>query len=240
MHVDEANKRIVMYFHGEGVSKNYPGCNQLSYVSISKDGLNFNAFSYPVAPFYLRMFKVNDKFYGIAKNRNKNGLLLVSSDWLKPFKILREVFPRIRHSAIFVDVKHILMFYSRIGDKPESIMLSRIPLEKFPKFFCINQVELVAKPEMEYEGVDIRANHSFPGKSRTRSQEVRDPAIFSEDGRLYLLYSNAGEAGICISEYHDKENEVINSTLLNEYYTRAISSRLYRQIIYKLKSMITS
>jgi hypothetical protein len=30
--------------------------------------------------------------------------------------------------------------------------------------------------------------------------QLRDPAIFEEDGRVYLLYSVAGEAGIGIAE----------------------------------------
>ena len=30
--------------------------------------------------------------------------------------------------------------------------------------------------------------------------QLRDPAIFEEDGRIYLLYSVAGESGIAIAE----------------------------------------
>jgi hypothetical protein len=32
--------------------------------------------------------------------------------------------------------------------------------------------------------------------------ELRDPAIYEEDGRLYLLYSVAGEQGIAIARLH--------------------------------------
>jgi hypothetical protein len=31
-------------------------------------------------------------------------------------------------------------------------------------------------------------------------RQLRDPAIFTEDGRTYLLYSVAGESGIAIAE----------------------------------------
>jgi hypothetical protein len=34
--------------------------------------------------------------------------------------------------------------------------------------------------------------------------QLRDPAIFEEDGRIYLLYSIAGEAGIGIAEIENR------------------------------------
>ena len=30
--------------------------------------------------------------------------------------------------------------------------------------------------------------------------ELRDPAIYEEDGRLYLFYAGAGESNICVAE----------------------------------------
>lgn len=238
VHIDELNKRIVMYFHGEGTSNQYPEFNQLSYVATSKNGLDFTALNYPIAPFYLRVFKVNNEFYGVAKNRNKSGLLLVSEDWLEPFTVLDEIIPRMRHVAIFVQKTCILLFYSRIGDCPESILLRRISLVGFPQLFSMSDPELVAEPIMEYEGINIRAKHSEPGKSKSRSREIRDPAIFSENDSLYLLYSNAGEQGLCISEYLDKANEKIPCSLINEYYIRMLSSKLSRQVLRQLKKLI--
>ena len=32
--------------------------------------------------------------------------------------------------------------------------------------------------------------------------QLRDPAIFEEDGRVYLLYAVAGERGIALAEVH--------------------------------------
>jgi len=37
------------------------------------------------------------------------------------------------------------------------------------------------------------------GAARGRVRQVRDPAVYAEDGRLYLLYSVAGEQGIAIA-----------------------------------------
>ena len=38
------------------------------------------------------------------------------------------------------------------------------------------------------------------GAVRGQENALRDPAIFSEDDRTYLLYSVAGESGIAIAE----------------------------------------
>ena len=32
--------------------------------------------------------------------------------------------------------------------------------------------------------------------------QLRDPAIYEEDGRVYLLYTVAGERGIALAEVH--------------------------------------
>lgn len=43
---------------------------------------------------------------------------------------------------------------------------------------------------------------SVRGAARSPVRELRDPAIFVEAGRTYLLYSVAGESGIAIAEVH--------------------------------------
>ena len=34
------------------------------------------------------------------------------------------------------------------------------------------------------------------------ANQLRDPAIYEEDGRVYLLYAVAGERGIALAEVH--------------------------------------
>jgi len=34
--------------------------------------------------------------------------------------------------------------------------------------------------------------------------QLRDPAIFEEDGRVWLLYAIAGESGIALAELHER------------------------------------
>jgi hypothetical protein len=59
---------------------------------------------------------------------------------------------------------------------------------------------LVLKPEIEYEGTTMPLIPSEVGGAKGRRNEVRDPSIFEENGRTYMVYSVAGENGLGISE----------------------------------------
>jgi hypothetical protein len=59
---------------------------------------------------------------------------------------------------------------------------------------------VILEPEMEWEGSSLPLRPSVRGAAYTRLRELRDPALFEEDGRLYLLYSISGEAGIAVAE----------------------------------------
>ena len=56
------------------------------------------------------------------------------------------------------------------------------------------------EPEMDWEGGDEPLLPSTRGLVHGPVRQLRDPAIFTEDGRTYLLYSVAGESGIAIAD----------------------------------------
>ena len=58
----------------------------------------------------------------------------------------------------------------------------------------------VLEPELDYEGGELPLIPSVRGLSNEPVRQLRDPAIFSEWPRTYLLYSVAGERGIAIAE----------------------------------------
>ena len=58
-------------------------------------------------------------------------------------------------------------------------------------------IEVIA-PKYNFEGVDLPIQPSTGGLDRERVHELRDPAIYCEDGKIWLLYSVAGEQGIAI------------------------------------------
>jgi hypothetical protein len=55
-------------------------------------------------------------------------------------------------------------------------------------------------PDEPYEGADLPLRPSTRGSDLERVRELRDPAIYQEDERTYLLYTIAGEQGIAIAE----------------------------------------
>ncbi len=56
------------------------------------------------------------------------------------------------------------------------------------------------EPELEYEGGRLALAPSRRGLVSGPVRQLRDPAIYREDGRTYLLYSVAGEHGLAIAD----------------------------------------
>ena len=55
-------------------------------------------------------------------------------------------------------------------------------------------------PSARWEGADAPLVRSVRSTAYGQVNQLRDPAIFEEDGRVYLLYAVAGESGIAIAE----------------------------------------
>jgi len=55
-------------------------------------------------------------------------------------------------------------------------------------------------PPRSWEGADAPLTPSVRSTAYGQVNQLRDPAIFEEDGRTYLLYAIAGESGIAIAE----------------------------------------
>jgi len=105
-----------------------------------------------------------------------------------------------RHAAVLKEDNRLLLFYSRIGDNPESILFSEIDLDKDWTEWKPSKPMMVIKPEMDYEGARLPLKASSLGASKTPSNQLRDPYVFKDKNRLYLFYSVAGEAGIALAE----------------------------------------
>ena len=58
------------------------------------------------------------------------------------------------------------------------------------------------RPERPWEGAEHPLEPSIRSVAYEPVNQLRDPAIFEEDGRVFLLYAVAGEAGIAIAELH--------------------------------------
>ena len=58
----------------------------------------------------------------------------------------------------------------------------------------------ILRPEKSWEGADEPLVPSMRSTAYTKVNELRDPAVFLDEGRIYLFYAVAGESGIAVAE----------------------------------------
>lgn len=203
--IDSIRKELVMYFHcpvhigGADSIKNYP---QVTLRSTSKNGIDFHPENEILGDYYFRVFRWKGYHYGLARL----GALYRSSDGISNFEKGTNPFLKIqnpsklRHLAVVVKKSTLYVFYSRIGDTPERILLSTIPLTEDWNSWTPSEPVTILEPAQDYEGVNLPMAPSVVGASKAPVRELRDPAIFEDSGKTYLLYSIAGELGIAIAE----------------------------------------
>jgi hypothetical protein len=201
VHVDEQKRQIRMYFHcpAEGSTRDIG--IQKTFVALSSDGLHFSPISAPLGDPYFRVFRWQDYYYALARA----GVLLRSHDGLTPFETGPTLFNKdpklvLRHAAVDVQGSRLAVYYSRIGDRPERILLSYISLVPDWRSWKASPAVTVISPETSEEGIELPLEVSKIGEAEGRVRELRDPAIFHDGGRIYLLYSIAGESGLSVAE----------------------------------------
>jgi hypothetical protein len=197
--IDEVNRRFVMYFHGRLKSEG----KQRSFVAVSDDGLHFVPHPRAIGPAYARIFRHGRWHYGLFGAQTV--VLSRSRDGIADFEEGPVVLPRAgekppRHVAVrkawtFADV-----YYSRKGDKPERIFRGTINLFGDWREWKITKPKEILRPEAEYEGADLQLKRSKSGRSKKRENALRDPAIFLDGRKAWLLYSVAGESGIALGQ----------------------------------------
>jgi hypothetical protein len=200
VHVDEREKRIRMYFHGSEVASGVPGAAQYTRVAVSSDGLRFEASAERLGRPYFRVFAWDGYTYALGMP----GVFYRSRDGLTKFEEGPRLFgPNMRHTALKLDGNVLSVFYTDVGDNPESIKLATIELTPDWLAWKESKPVVVLQPEEPHEGADAPRVPSVRGLVHGPACQLRDPAIFREDARTYLLYSVAGENGIAIAELKD-------------------------------------
>jgi hypothetical protein len=216
IYVDHARKRIVMWFHGmwtEG--QKWPedpaearkwlrerGYFQYTQVAESADGIHYKPLPGITRQTYLRVFSKGGEYYGIARL----GQLLRSKDVLSPFELGPDPFRdgpyagRVRHVAFLERGNNLEVFFSAIGDAPESIIHTTIPLNgDWTQWKAVHYRE-VLHPEASYECPNMEIAPSEVGEIYGPARQLRDPAIFVENAKTYLFYTICGEQGVAAAE----------------------------------------
>jgi hypothetical protein len=196
VHVDHAQQRIRMYYHGSDTPSAGGGA-QATRVALAEDGLHFTALPALLGRPYFRVFQWDGYHYALAMP----GVMYRSRDGLTDFEEGLTLFTRaMRHTALKVDGQTLSVFYTNAGDCPERILLSTIDLTPDWHTWVASESVVVLEPELAYEGGHLPRQPSKRGLAMEPVCQLRDPAIFYENGHTYLLYAVAGEQGMAMAE----------------------------------------
>ena len=214
--IDERQQRILLWVHGmwtEG--QRWPerrqdaaawvkqrGYAQFTQVAESRDGLAFRTHPAITRQSYLRVFPFQGRFYGMARL----GQLLRASNPLDAFEPGGSPFRdspfagRVRHVSLLEDNGLLHIVFSAIGDAPENILYTTVSMKGDWDQWRIGPVSRVLTPEARYECPDLPVEKSEVGEIDHPARQLRDPALFRDEGKLYLFYTFCGEQGIAGAE----------------------------------------
>ena len=191
--VDPVTRQIRLYFHGgDGTALS----EQTESVAVSPDGLTFRMERRDLGEPYWRVFRYEDSWYALVMP----GTLLRSDDGFTGFEQAGPILPpSARHSAVAILGDHAFVFYSKIGDCPESILVGRMDLTgPWAQWQVANPATLLM-PTEPYEGGNLPVAPSAPGECENPVRELRDPAAYVEDRTIYLPYVGGGERCIAMA-----------------------------------------
>lgn len=193
VHIHEDAKEVWMYYHGQ-----VENGDQLTKVAKSKDGLSFTPEPGYLGKSYFRVFPHENAYYALSHaggviNRSKNGAHFEAGPAIGD--------PNMRHTAIQrVSDQQIKIYWSRFGDEPEHILVSDMDVSRDWTTWELANTHSFRQPEFSWEGTDLEIKSSQSGFASAELHELRDPGIYVEADRCYLLYSVKGESGIGICD----------------------------------------
>jgi len=204
VHILSNLKEIRMYYHGRSKPTSEPR-PQFSRAAVSTDGLHFSAQAPRLGNAYFRAFAWDGMTYALSMP----GKFYRSPDGLTGFERGPVLFTRdMRHAAVRVREGVLEVFYTNAGDCPESILLSFIELTPDWMKWTASPPQTVLWPEESCEGVGQPLEPSARGPVYGPARQLRDPCLFEEEGRTFLLYAVAGESGLALAEILEDEPEV--------------------------------
>lgn len=114
-----------------------------------------------------------------------------------------------RHSALLKRGDQLFVFWTRVGDDPERILLSTVDLRGDWHTWrpdLIDEAIEIHRPTYDWEGANLPNVPSVRGGCMRPVNQLRDPAIYEEDDEIYLLYSLQGEQEIGIGKLEPLNN----------------------------------
>ena len=110
-----------------------------------------------------------------------------------------------RHNACLVRGDTLYVVWSRVGDIPESLLISKMDISNpdWEEWKATEPIKIL-EPEKEWEGSKLPSVSSLRGELSLERRELRDPCLFwdSEKDKVYLYYVGRGEKeiGVCSAD----------------------------------------
>jgi len=194
VHILEDRHEIRMYYHGCCMPE---PPHQVTRLASGTDGLHFTASPAILGSSYWRAFYWRDYWYTLEMP----GTFRRSRDGISGFETGPSRFtPAMRHAAVHCCQDTLTVFYSNAYDCPERILWVQIELHADWHTWKASEPRTLAAPEADWEGADCPVVPSQRGPVNHRAHQLRDPCVFEDEGKTYLLYAVAGEHGIAIGE----------------------------------------
>ncbi|MGJ3243736.1 MAG: hypothetical protein ACFE0O_12410 [Opitutales bacterium] len=219
VHIDDANRRIFMLYHGCGNRHPHdsPYPQQTAFAS-GPDGLTFQADDTLLTESYYRVIRHPDRAGWLGCAGGPYRILYFTDDPARPpcagprldipgeplgdpagkdWRAL-DAMTRLRHVALDTRPGTLILYYTCCGDTPERIKRVHIALDQDPgaAAWTTSAPEEVARPATDAEGAHLPVEPSRGGSVHAPVHQLRDPEIFHDDGKPYLFYTLAGEHGI--------------------------------------------
>lgn len=203
--VDESSRTIRLYYHGLDSFAIQP-----TRVATSHDGLHFEPHAEVLSAPYLRVFPHAGAWYGLAMP----GQIYRSANGLTKFESGPSLFePNMRHAGVWLRGDSLWVFWTRVGDAPERILLSTVDLRGDWMSWRESEAIEVRRPVQRWEGASLPVAPSHRSSVDHPVNQLRDPFIYLEkraepgddsaaqaaDQVAYLVYAVAGESGLGIA-----------------------------------------
>lgn len=192
VHVDQARRQIVMHYHGLEID-----CTQTTRRAVSGNGLEFRDPQPTGADFYARVFE----WQGVTYAATLAGWLYRSPDSGQTFTgRTRLGDPATRHVAVFPFGDQLFLVFSRIGDAPERLLISRVLTTGSWRSWRLSDPRELLRAETPWEGAGQPVSPSHTGPADEPVNQLRDPHVLSEGNHLWLFYACAGESGLALAQ----------------------------------------
>jgi len=105
---------------------------------------------------------------------------------------------RVRHLGLYLSNGILNIFYTAKGHSPERIFLTSVDLTRddWQESTPVQAPVEILRPEYPWEGSTAPLVPSGKGIAHGLVNQLRDPYVFEDEGRLYLFYAGGGEQAI--------------------------------------------